>query len=215
MVVGRPALLAKGEKVAEPAEVDRVGVGRAAVLCRVQKPLPEPPVVGEEVVGPERLALPEPGDDVHGCGPVPLDPRELLGVEAELKHVLRLGFAGELSVDDLVATAVGQAFDEVGEPTPGAVGECRLVDDVDSSADGLLGFEGGPAPVAVIEVDRDNAAVLCLEPTQVGSLVVDPLAPDELSVRVVPERLGELLESYGELERGEMLARQERVEVGR
>ena len=72
VVVLRPALLAEREEVAEPAEVDRVGVGRPPPLDRVEKPRAEPAVVGEEVVRPEGLALPRARDDVHrlrACAP--------------------------------------------------------------------------------------------------------------------------------------------------
>ena len=149
------------------------------------------------------------------CGRAALDPRELLGVEAELEHVLRLGEAGELGVDDLVSVAVGAALDEVREPAPGAVGERGLVDDVGSVVDGSLGLAGGALPVAVVEGDLGDVAPLGLEPGQVGGLVLVPLAPDEVSVRVVPPGLVELAASDRELERGQMLARQEGVEVGR
>ena len=67
--------------------------------------------------------------------------------------MLRLGEAGELGVDDLVAAAVGAALDEVREPAPGAVGERGLVDDIGAVVDGLLGLAGGALPVAVVEVD--------------------------------------------------------------
>ena len=60
-----------------------------------------------------------------------------------------------------------------------------------------------------------DAAPLGLEPGEVGGLVLVPLAPDEVSVRVVPEGLLELAARDGELERRQVLARQEGVEVGR
>ena len=151
---------------------------------------------------------------MHRLGHAPLDPRELLGVEAELEHVLRLGAAGELGVDDLVG-AVGEALDEVGEPAPGAVGERGLVDDVGAVVDGSLGLAGGALPVAVVEVDLGDRAPVRLEPGEVGGLVLVPLAPDEVSVRVVPPGLVELAASDRELERRQVLARQEGVEVGR
>ena len=158
VVVLRPALLAEREEVAEPAEVDRVGVGRPPPLDRVEKPRAEPAVVGEEVVRPEGLALPRARDDVHGLGRAALDPRELLGVEAELEHVLRLGEAGELGVDDLVSVAVGAALDEVREPTPGAVGERGLVDDVGAVRGWRRSVSrAARVPVAVVEVDGGDA----------------------------------------------------------
>ena len=71
MVVLRPALLAEREEVAEPAEVDRVGVGRPPLLDRVEKPRAEPAVVGEEVVRPEGLALPVPVTTCMAAGVCP------------------------------------------------------------------------------------------------------------------------------------------------
>ncbi len=48
------------------ASSGRPGTGRSARrLDRVEEPLPQPAVVGDEVVGPEGLALAEPVDDVH------------------------------------------------------------------------------------------------------------------------------------------------------
>ena len=95
-----------------------------AALDRVEEPPLQPPVVGDVVVGPEGLALAEPVDDVHRLRLAPLDPRDLLGVEAELEHVRRPRAARELRVDDLVA-AVRLALEEVGEPAPAVVARSR------------------------------------------------------------------------------------------
>ena len=207
--------LQRREEVAEPAEVDRVRVGRPPPLDRVEERCAEPAVVGHEVVGPEGLPLARAGDDVHALPAPPLDARDLLGVEAELEHVLRLGEAGELRVDDLIAGAVREAFDEVGEPAPGAVGKDGLVDDVGSVADGLLSLPRGAHPVAIVEGDLGDAAPIGAELSQVGGLVLLSLTPDQVGVRVEPERLLQLAASDRDLERGQVLARQERVEVGR
>ncbi len=154
VIVGVPALLAEREKVAEPAEGDRVGVDVGALVDRSEEPGAEPPVVGGEVLRAEALGLADPGDDVHRGGLVPLDPSDLLGVEAELKHVSRLGVASELGVDDLVA--VGRRDHEVGEPAPVAFAERGLVDDVGLVVDRALGLGHGAIPVAVVEVDRGD-----------------------------------------------------------
>ena len=53
VVVPLPLLLAEREEVAEPAVLDRVRVGRRAVLDGVEEARAEPPVEGEVVVGPE------------------------------------------------------------------------------------------------------------------------------------------------------------------
>ncbi len=68
----------------------------------------------------KRLALAEAELDVEALRQPPLDPRELLRVEAELQHMRRLRRARELRVDGLVG-AVRLALEEVGESAPGAV----------------------------------------------------------------------------------------------
>ena len=156
VVVPLPLLLAEREELAERAVVDRVRVGRLPVLDRVEEPRPQPAVVGEEVVRPEALALAEPVDDVHRVRPAPLNPRELLGVEAELEHVSRLGPARELGVDDLVP-AVRLPLEKVREPAPAPVDERRLVDDRRAVTNRLLGrgSRGVPADLPRI-ADRDD-----------------------------------------------------------
>ena len=118
-------------KVADPAVVDRprprlvVQPGRRSP----QKPLPRPSKERDELLSPQRLPLPVPSSTCTILGQPPLDPLELLGVEAELEDVERLRRARELRVHGLVRP-VGCRFEEVREPAPGAVREVRLVDDV-------------------------------------------------------------------------------------
>ena len=143
--VALPLLLAEREELAERTVVDRVRVGRPPVLDRVEKPPLEPPVVGEEVVRPKGLALGEPVDDVHLVRPAPLNPSELLGVEAELEDVRSLGPASELGVDDLVRP-VGLKLEKVREPAPVPVDERRLVDDRRPVPNRLFGRSGRGVP---------------------------------------------------------------------
>ena len=125
----------------------------------------------------------------------PLDPPELLGVEAELEHVRRLGRARELRVDGLVR-AVRLALEEVREPAPGAVGEVRLVDDLRlAGANRLLGEPPrlvGVEALVVVGRDADDRAPVGDEPREVRSLVLVALAADEVAVRVVHVRPLEL-----------------------
>ena len=111
-------------------------------------------------------------------GQPPLDPLELLGVEAELDDVERLRGAGELRVNGLVR-AVGQPLEEVGEPAPGAVREVGLVDDVRlAGADRVLGVAARLLLVEVLVVVGEHARDAKprrLEPRQVGGLVLVPL----------------------------------------
>ena len=125
----------------------------------------------------------------------PLDPPELLGVEAELEHVRGLGRARELRVHGLVR-AVRLALEEVREPAPGAVGEVRLVDDLRlAGADRLLGEPPrlvGVEALVVVGRDADDRASLGDEPREVRGLVLVTLAADEVAVRVVHARPLEL-----------------------
>jgi len=147
------------------------------------------------VGGAEGLALPGAELDVEVLRKTPLNPPELLGVEAELEHVRRLGGTGELRVDDLVA-AVRHALEEVGEPAPGAVGEVGLVDDVRlgranrlfRESAGLVGVE----PLVVVGGNAHDRASLRLEPSQIRGLVLVALAADEVAMGVVHVRSLEL-----------------------
>ena len=147
-------------KVADPAVVDRprprLGSGFSQtpvlgvrLLIAARNRSATPSEERDELAGPQRLPLPGPELDVHELGQPPLDPLELLGVEAELEDVERLRRARELRVHGLVRP-VGLPLEEVREPAPGPVREVRLVDDV-----GLAGANrvlGGGARLLVHEV---------------------------------------------------------------
>jgi hypothetical protein len=210
VVVGVPLLLAAREELAERAVVDRVRVGRPVVVDRVEEPSLEPPVVGEEVVRLEGLALTEPIDDVHPLGPFVLDPSELLGVEAELKQVSRLGPASELGVDDLVG-AVRPKLEKVREPVPPVLDERRLVDERCPSANRLLGSGRRRVPTNLVRIRDLGDAVA--ERGEVSSLVLVPLPPNQLRVRVRPKRPLELPARNGEVKRSQMGAREKRVQI--
>ena len=107
VVVVSELLLAQVAEVAEPAVVARPGVclGRGSAEpdpASEQEPLPRAPEVGHVVGGAEGLRSPRAELDVEVLRKPPLNPPELLGVEAELEHVRGLGGAGELGVDHLV-----------------------------------------------------------------------------------------------------------------
>ncbi len=84
---------------------------------RCEEPLAHAPVVRLELGDAERLALAAPVLDVDALDGRALDPRDLLGVEAELQDVRRLRRPRELRVDRLVPP-VGLPLEEVREPAP-------------------------------------------------------------------------------------------------
>ena len=102
MIVVDALLAAAMPEVADPAVVARPGVGLLLDGERAEEPLAHPPVVRLELREPERLALASAVLDVDVLDGRPLDPRNLLGVEAELQDVRRLRGPGELRVDRLV-----------------------------------------------------------------------------------------------------------------
>ena len=153
-------------RVAERLEVadaalragERLGPGRRA--DELLEPLADAPVVRAELARRERLLrlVAEQHVDVRRLEP--LDPRDLLAVEAELEDVGGLRVAGELGVERLVAPRAERggrldAHQEVGLPAPAVAREDALVDDVDAFFHGLDGLAGGALPVAVgLELDR-------------------------------------------------------------
>jgi hypothetical protein len=168
MVVALPLLLAARQELAQRAVLDRIRVGRrAAVLHDGEEALAHAPVVGGEVLGPEALALPGAGNDVHRPRRATRDPRHLLAVEGELEHVSRPSVPSQLRIDDLVGP-VRLPLDEVGLPEPPPVGQDRLVDDVGTAKKRSLGRS---------RIGRlDNVAALGAQPREVGGLPLLTLA---------------------------------------
>ena len=201
MVVLLPARLAELEEVAERAVLDRKRVCRRRLGDELLEAPADAPVVGVEVGDAERLAGAGAEQHVHPLRWAALDARELLGVEAELEDVVRLRVPRELGVGGLVG-AVRLPLEEVGDPAPAAVLKAGLVDDVGGRlADGSFGL--GRVGWLL------DALPFGFEPVEVGLLVLLALAADQLGLRVVAERARD-----GELERGEMLAREIIVETG-
>ena len=217
VVVVSELLLAQVAEVADPAVVARPRVRLGLGLERAEEPLARAPEVGHVLGGAERLALPGAELDVEALRQLPLDPPELLGVEAELEHVRRLGRARELRVDGLVR-AVRLALEEVREPAPGAVGEVRLVDDLRlAGANRLLGEPPrlvGVEALVVVGRDADDRAPLGDEPREVRRLVLVTLAADEVAVRVVDVRPLELAALHLQVQVRQVRAGEVRREVG-
>ena len=213
VVVLVPPLLAEREEVAQPAVLDRVRVGLLAVLDSVEEAAAEAPVEGEVVVGQEALELAGAGDDVHVLGHAALDTSDLLGVEAELEDVRGPRVARELRVERLVG-AVRLAHDEVGEPTPGAVNEDGLVDDLATVAHRLLGLGGGDVPANLPgHRDAENITAVLDQPLKISRLVLIALAANQISVRVRAIWLLDLALSNLDLQRREVCAGKETIEV--
>ena len=131
----------------------------------------------------EALPLAGAGQHVDPHRVHPLDPGELLAVEAELEDVGGLGVS-ELGVDRLVG-AVGLPLEKVGLPAPAPAGERALIDDVDARADGGFGLSGGAIPVEVgLERDLEDG----LSPRREGERGKRPHARAPYETQAQPDR---------------------------
>ena len=96
--------------------------------------------------------------DVHQLRRHALEPRQQIGVEAELEHRLGFHLAGELGVVDLVAPGAEEArpldpHEEIRATLPPAVEQRRLVDHEVAASHGRLGL-GGRCGDRLAEVRR-------------------------------------------------------------
>ena len=120
----------------------------------------------------------------------PLDPAELLVVEEELEDVGGLRRARELGVERLVG-AVRLAEEEVGDAAPVLVGEDALVDDVGLAVEDRVGGRAGGGVVVAFGVgDLEDGVAVGAEVLEVGALVLEPLAEDQLRLLVRRRRAG-------------------------
>jgi hypothetical protein len=206
VVVLRPLPRAAREPVADGAVRDRERVRGRRLSDPVEEPPPDAPEVGVEVAHAVGDALARPEHDVHPLGEPPLNTPDLLGVERELEQVSRLARARELRVGDLVRP-VREPLDQVGDPAPAAVLEGGLVDDLRARPNRRLGLGS-------VARSRDLAS-LRADPLEVGRLVLLPLAPNEVGLRVVDDRPSELPARDREVERGQVVALEEIVEIRR
>ena len=197
------------------AVVDGVRLGRRRVGDEALEPRADAPVVGGELAGLEGRLLAVAEQDVDVLGLAPLDARELLVVEEELEDVGGLRGARELGVERLVG-AVRLLHQEVGDAAPAVVGEDALVDDVGlAGADRVGGGEGGALVVALRVGDLEDGEPLRAEALEVGVLVLEPLAKDQLRLLVLDLGPLDLPASVRERERRQVLAGEERRDVGR
>ena len=188
--------------------VDRAGLGRRRVGDELLEPRADAPVVGAELLGPKDACSPEPSR-TWICRSRSLDPRELLVVEEELEDVRGLRGARELGVERLVG-AVRPAQEEVGDAAPALVREDALVDDVGLAvADRLRGRAGGAVAVALGSGISSDGHPLGAQALEVGLLVLEPLAEDQLRLLVLDLGPVELAARVRERERRQVLAGQE------
>ena len=216
-----PVRLADRLEVADVAMRARPRLGRRRVRDELLEPPADAAEVRAELVGLERRDLPGAQHDMHERRAQPLDARDLLGVEAELEDVVRLRRARELRVVDLVGVRPERgrrvdAHQEVRVSGPaGRVEEGGLVDDLSAVPHFLMCFGRRsfdvPAPVGILDVDRDNVAAAGDEVRDVGSLVLGPLALDQVALRVVDVRPLPLAARNLKLEHGQVLALEEVV----
>ena len=104
------------------------------------------------------------------------------------------------------------------KPAPaGGVEEDDLVDNVGPGSHGRERVSGGAVeiPGAAPKLDRGDALTARAQRSEVVSLVLIALASDELALRIVERRPYELAASNREIERGQMLALEEVVQIGR
>jgi hypothetical protein len=194
-VVGRvPPRVAHGAQLADLATVDGVRLGVERPAEEVDETRAHPPVVRAELARPEARELARPEQHVDPLRLAPLQPRELLVVEAELKHVRGLRAAGELRVERLVAPPAElrrrlRPHEEVRDPAPAPVREHALVDDVHPGPHRRERRRPGPVPVAR-ERDLGHRAPVGAELREVRPLVLEPLAEDEL--RLLVRRVGDV-----------------------
>ena len=209
-----PARVADGLEVADRAVVDRVRLGRRRVGDEALEPRADAPVVGGELDRAEGLLLARAEQDVNVLRLAPLDERELLVVEEELEDVGGLRGARELGVERLVG-AVRLLHQEVGDAAPAVAREDGLVDHVRlAGADRVGGGACGSVVVAVGVGELEDGEPLRAEALEVGALVLEPLAKDQLRLLVLDVGPLDLPTRVRERERRQVLAGQERRDVG-
>ena len=203
VVVGPALLRARLLPLAEPAVIDRLGVGlRRRPGVRLET-APDGAVVRGVLDHTEARACQAVAPverQVHPRRLHALHPRQQVRVQQKLQQRLALGAAGQLGVEHLVRPAAQRARgahpeQEVGvaAPAPILVLQAPLVDHVDPAPHRLRGALGGVRAVLVRERcvgrgDSCDAAAVGRELFQQALLVLDPALLQNLSARVVVRR---------------------------
>ena len=214
-----PVRVAPWPELADPAPVDRERLGRRRIGDEALEPPLDAPLVGGELLRPERLHRLVPEQHVDPLRSDALQYSEPLAVEAELQDVRGLRVPRELRVESLVGPRADlrrrlHPDQEVRDTAPAVPDECRLVDDVDAGAHCGERLLAAARPVA-LELDRGDGEPLRAQAFEVGVLVLEPLAEDERGLVAGRRRLGKA--PLGDLQRqcGEVLACKVRRHVGR
>ena len=144
--------------------------------------------------------------DLDVLGRRALDPRQQVGVGAQLDEGAGPDLVGQLGVGDLVAPGpegarLLDAQQEVRVPEPAAVEERRLVDDVVAATDRGLGLgDLAPQPIASrggaavrvrparVRFDAGHPATHRNEPLEIPGLVLEAALADEVQLRVGANR---------------------------
>src|SRR5215831_9944325 len=159
---------------------------------------------------------------MHVLRQATLDALDLLGVEAELQHVLGPCRTRELGVDRLVG-AILAALEEVGESLPVAIRKIRLIqvvvlagrDRCFGETAGAFGVEGLIPLLVVVGGKPEHTPSVPLEAREISFLVLDSLATENLAVLIGENRPLLLAPRHRQLEPRVMAALEKSGEVGR
>ena len=223
VVVGPPPRLAVVAVIADAAVAARQRIRLSEAgrdhLLRVRA---DPAYVGGEVVGAVGVAASVAQEHHQLVRFELLDALEQGGVDRQLDEEVALGRPGELGVGHLVApVAQGRrqrdALQEVGVPPKSLADERRLVDHVDPAAHRGEGLgERGPEPVfARPGDDAFDAAPALLVRVQDGGLVLLAVAGQDVDVRAATRSPDAVAVEPGQLERHQVAALEQVVQVGR
>ncbi|SNR56299.1 hypothetical protein SAMN06272737_112149 [Blastococcus mobilis] len=169
------------------AVADRRGSGRRRRGHEGLQPAPRTAGVRGDVDQPPRTRLAVPGGDVDELRRHPLQVGEPLGVRRHLQQRGDLQLPGELGIGDLVRP-VSEDWrrrldpqQEVGLPTPGAVEERPLVDNIDASPHRLDRLLRAPAALGIERrLDLGDRLTGGHQRGQVLLLVLQATVEDEL-----------------------------------
>ncbi len=199
-------------------------------MQRVHETVTDASEVRGEIIDTEAVALAVAEHHVHRPRCRALHARDVFAVEAQLQQEVRLGVARELGVFDLVVpwpAAAGQrlvdAAQEIRVPDPRPVEERRLVDDLRACRHRCFGGARRRLELAnafstarvARPVDGDDVVSVGAQPLEIGRLVLLAQVRKQLRLLGALVRPGQGAAQRLEVERREVLAGEEVVEIGR